>query len=384
MGGKVFDNYEMPDGSPPQVPRMSPELYQELIAEYQPRLEALFRNVIVPRDAPNKEDHGDIDFLVEGIRLSARDQELWKLTEGCLGAELRVARNQSQSFGIPHPNVAGAFVQVDVELSPGNGTLGAADLFEWTKFMKGDADLLQIIGIAHRPLGLTCNDRGLHVRLEQIEPYDKKKALLFLTRDPDAAMRFYGFAIEKHAAGFSSETELFDWVASGRFFSRTVFEQRIEKADDRSRQSKRPMYRRFVEEYMPNTNTDTSKPWSRDQVLREAIRTFDVEQEYAAMIASHEAKTAEEDLWIEIRASIPAKDKALAGAVRALRRWIVFDDGKPRIAEKPFAPEEYLVWSRCVGASDKKDVLAWVGLHWREVKSRDRVYQNGTSGAVRS
>jgi hypothetical protein len=87
--------------------------------------------------------------------------------------------------------------------------------------MKGDSDLLQIVGVSHRPLGLTCNDRGLHVRIAEIEPYNKKKALLFLTRDPDKMIKFYGMDVAKYWDGFTDEKDLFDWATSGRVLPRT-------------------------------------------------------------------------------------------------------------------------------------------------------------------
>jgi hypothetical protein len=373
MGGKVFDNIETATGGPPQVPRISPKLYEKMIAECQPKLERLFERVVVPRDAPCKKDYGDIDFLVEGIRSpSPGPQGLWETTRITLAAVLHVSRGQSQSFGIPHPEVPGAYVQVDVELSPGNGTSDGAELFEWTRFMKGDADLLQIIGIAHRPLGITCNDRGLHVRLKQIEPYDKKKALLFLTRDPDEAMRFYGLNTEKYREGFNSEVELFDWVAAGRFLSRDVFESRIERSDDRSRQLKRPMYRHFVEDYMPHSKQSIGNTWTRQQVVDEAIVAFDRRSEYGAMMDIHRAKEAEEDIWKEVKSVIPAEGKFLASVVRALRRWVIFRDGNPQIGHEPSAPEDYLAWSKFVSENHKSEVLAWVEKHWRDVKGREK------------
>lgn len=369
MGGKVFDHLNF------KVPRMSPDLYQRMIAEYQPKLEALFKRVVVPRDAPNKADHGDIDFLVGGTLVTTRGDDLWKLVEGILAADHREMRGQSQSYAVPHPNITCAYVQIDIELAPGEGTLGAADLFEWTQFMKGDADLLQIIGIAHRPLGLVCNDRGLHVRLEEIEPHDKQKALLFLTRDPDQAMRFYGLDTEKYRLGFTSETDLFDWVAEGRFFSSEVFKQRVEKSTDKSRQLKRPMYRHFVEDYMPAHDSVGKEIWKRQEVLREAIMHFDVQTEYNRKMAVHNAAEEEARLWLEIKAVLPANDKALKAASRALRRWVVFTNGRPIIDDRPMAfTQQHVRWSDHVGADNKEDVLQWVALNWREVKSRDRNY----------
>ncbi|KAF1928348.1 uncharacterized protein M421DRAFT_420892 [Didymella exigua CBS 183.55] len=378
MGGKVFDCLGL------RVPRMSPEVYQRMIAEVYPKLQQFFEKVVVPRDAPGKMDHGDIDFLVGGTR--PQDGYLWKLVQGALGAHHHKSQG-SHSFALPHPDIEGAHVQVDIELSLGDGLPGSWEWFEWTKLMKGDADLMQIIGIAHRPLGLTCTDQGLHVRLEQIEPYDKKEARLFLTRDPDKALRFYGLDVDKYFQGFSSETDLFNWVAGGRFFSLEVFAQRVEKADDRTRSAKRPMYRHFVEEYMPNVvKNNESKIWTRQEVLLESLKTFNVQAQYDEKMAKHDREEAEKKLWEEVKATIPATDKRLKAAVRALRRWVRFKNSKPAKLEHPLLPEQYLTWSKYVDQSNKSDVLEWVERNWQDLKSRDKAYQNtanaSSSGGV--
>lgn len=367
MGGKVFTKLGLAQ------PRISQELYERMIAECLPKLEEFFDNVVVPRDAPDKLDHGDIDFLVGGIFGLLRDEDLWKRIEGALAAEYRIARGNSQSYAVPHPDIENAYIQVDVELAPGDGTLAAADLFEWTRFMKGDADLLQIIGIAHRPLGLVCNDRGFHVRIEEIEPYNKKMALIFLTRDLVQAMEFYGFDVDKYHKGFESETEIFDWVARGRFFSPEVFEQHTEKADDRSRKRKRPMFRRFVDEYMPEQPKGGNKVWTRWEVLLEALRKFDVQDEYFHKISTHKHKEAEEALWEEIKDVLPLEGNPLKSTVETLRRWVIFENSRPVISNKPM-PADYPGWSQFIDEGNKADVLAWVTQEWQEVERHAQAY----------
>ena len=169
MGGLAFANVVTDNGKPPHVPRLSPDLYEQISADCQSKLATLFQRVVIPRDAPAKTDFGDIDFLVAGIQHSASKQDIWDAIKDVLDAPLHLHRGESHSFAIKHPQIEGAYVQVDVELCPGDGTPDVAELFEWTRFMKGDSDLLQILGISHRPLGLTCNDRGFYVRVEEIE-----------------------------------------------------------------------------------------------------------------------------------------------------------------------------------------------------------------------
>ncbi|KAF1918745.1 hypothetical protein BDU57DRAFT_511485 [Ampelomyces quisqualis] len=365
MGGKTFANVS--------VPRMSPAVYQRLSAECQAKLETLFDRVVVPRDAPGKADFGDIDFLVESIKdKTSTSSDLWTQVQTLLGAELYVHNGGSHSFAIPHPDILNAYAQIDVELSPGNDTPHGAELFAWTRFMKGDSDLLQILGIAHRALGILCNDQGLHIRIEQIEPYNKKKALLFLTRDPNAAMDFYGLDKPRYWAGFANETELFDWATGGRFFSPQVFEKRVEKNNDRARQAKRPMYRRFVEEYMPaHAEKNVETTWTREQVLEEAIEMFGMRAEYDAMMDEHYFKEAEEDLWKEVRGAVPVEGSSLVVALKGLRRWVTFENGGPQLATVPDLDDKP-AWTKLMAPGSKESLLSWVKENWEAAKALEK------------
>jgi hypothetical protein len=366
MGGKAFPQVH--------VPRMSLELYQRLSADCQTKLQTLFERVVVPRDAPAKADFGDIDFLVGGIRShTSPTSALWAEVKALLNADLHVQNGHSHSFAVPLPDEPEAYAQVDVELSPGDGTPDAAELFAWTAFMKGDSDLLQILGISHRALGIICNDRGMHVSVEEIAPYNKQKALLFLTRDPDKAMEFYGLDCSRYWTGFDNETDLFDWATSGRFFSPSVFESRVEKNNDRQRQSKRPMYARFVEKYMPaNAEKNNSRTWTRQEVLGEGLKMFDKQDEYNIMMEEHRFKEAEESLWQEVRSVVPVEsNSSLLFALKGLRRWVVFQNGEPRINTVPDLGDKP-AWSRLMALGSKDSLLAWVKEHWQEAKDAEK------------
>ncbi|KAF1941171.1 hypothetical protein EJ02DRAFT_455359 [Clathrospora elynae] len=372
MGGLAFANLSTGSGEPVDTPRMSPDLYKAISAQCQAKLETLFERIVIPRDAPAKANYGDIDFLVGAARQPVATSELWVATKKALEADLYLPRGESSSYAVPHPEIPGAHVQVDVELSPGDGTPDGAELFEWTRFMKGDSDLLQIIGISHRSLGLICNDQGLNIRVEEMEPYNKKKALLFLTRDPNKTMEFYGLDVAKFWAGFTDENDLFDWASSGRFFSHVIFERRVEKSNDRSRQAKRPMYQRFVKEYMlEHPEKGDTNTWTRQQVLQEALTVFDKQMEYDSMMEGHRVKEAEEKLWKDIRAAVPVQSNSLALIMKGLRRWVDFEEEHPRITPEPNLGEP-LIWSNFVSADNRDGVLEWVEENWEEVKALEK------------
>jgi hypothetical protein len=375
MGGKTFADI--------QVPRMLPSLYRRLSAEFQTKLETVFHHVTVPRDAPAKADFGDIDFLVEGIKFPLSPEvDIWIEVKELLDADLCHRNGGSHSFAVPHPEVAEAFVQVDVELCPGSDTPDGDELFSWTSFMKGDSDLVQILGISHRCLGVLCNDRGLHIRVEEIEPYNKKKAHLFLTRSPNKAIEFLGLETAKYWEGFRDETDLFDWATSGRFFSPTMFEKRVETSNDRSRKSKRPMYARFVEEYMPaHADKNASVTWTRQQVLEEAIEMFGKQAEYNVMIEEHNFKEAEEGLWQEIRNVVPVEGNSLTVAMKGLRRWVKFLNGEPHIADEPDL-EDKPMWTKLMALGSKESLLSWVKDHWQEAKVAEKARASAAKAAA--
>jgi hypothetical protein len=371
MGGNTFPNLT--------VPRMSPELYNRVLVECQSKLNTIFDRVVVPRDAPGKADYGDVDFLVQGHSKT----DIWDELKTLLGSELEQRNGGSTSFAIPHPEIAGAHVQIDVELSPGDSTPNGAALFEWTRFMKGDSDMMQIVGISHRTYGLTCTDTGFYVRVEQIEPYDKEKAKLFLTRDPNEAMKFYGLDTVKYWAGFSDETELFVWVSNGRFFAPAVFERRVEKSNDRSRQAKRPMYRRFVEDYMPaHAEKNASTIWTRQEVLEEAIKYFSKQTEYDEKIAEHMSRQNELALWGQIRTVLPIASKSSQDfALKSLRRWVFFQNGQPSIATEANL-DDPAIWTNLMAPGSLASLLIWVTDHWEEAKVLEKARANAAKSAA--
>jgi hypothetical protein len=376
MGGQAFAH--IVSNTPINVPRLSPDTYRQVADDLKLKLETLFYHVTIPRDAPGKPDYGDVDFLVEGIRDPENKSNIWVIVKSLLGAGLYVSPHH---FGIKHPSIPDAYVQVDVELSPGSDTKDGAELFEWTKFMKSDADLLQIVGVVHRSLGITCNDKGMHIRIEEVESYNRKKSMLFLTRDPDRAMDFYGYDKDKYHRGFESEAELFDWATNGRYFYWRVYEERDENSNDRSRMNKRAMFRRFVHEYMPScgkgamalSQPEDSEPDakaatpSRQEVLQEALRMFGKREAYNAIILEHKTKGVEEAIWLQINNSIPSENAARSSILKGLKRWVAFKDGRPYITEQPIATSTKLKWSDYVSNDTLPDVLAWIAENQEQV-----------------
>ncbi|KAI9460045.1 hypothetical protein F5148DRAFT_274148 [Russula earlei] len=72
MGGKAFVS-RLPHAT---FPRLSPAIYASLKSTLLPRLAPLFEYVDVPHEAPEKRDHGDVDFIVARPRAAVGHQEI--------------------------------------------------------------------------------------------------------------------------------------------------------------------------------------------------------------------------------------------------------------------------------------------------------------------
>jgi hypothetical protein len=361
MGGQLFATPGPNNERGLHVPRMSPSTYETLKAKFIEFFSEYFITVGVPREAPGKLDHGDLDIMVEGtkepnVRIAYFKEKL--------GAVRTHANGPTWSFAIPHPDMNDAFVQLDLhKCAPGN--------FEWEYFMNSYSDLWQILGFSFRSLGLTSNDKGLHLRIAEIDQSEKKRRMLFLTKDPREVLAFLGLDVEMFETGFESEEQLFRWIAESRFFHPDLLADPRDTANDRQRKKKRGQFKRFLEDWFPaNMQAEQSnKLWTREQVAAEALRTFGKQAEYDERIAESHLDLAETELWKKITVLLQNKGfgKARLGlALRALRRWTSISDGQLTIRNVPVL-EHWPRWIDQRGTMTDEDILNWIRLHWSEI-----------------
>jgi hypothetical protein len=69
-----------------------------------------------------------------------------------------------------------------------------------------------------RPFGLTVNDRGIHVRIPDIEAFDRKKSMVFLTDNPTQILDFIGLDPQIWFQKFASQDEMFEYASGCRLF----------------------------------------------------------------------------------------------------------------------------------------------------------------------
>ncbi|KAK7541525.1 hypothetical protein IWX49DRAFT_180513 [Phyllosticta citricarpa] len=374
MGGQAFkvDGFE--------APRIPTALYEDLKLRYAATLADFYDNVTCARAAVWKADHGDIDMLVEGPRPGVTPGRISEV----LGAKAYKDNGPVVSYAMPHPETAGAIVQLDVQLCP-QGYL------RWQQFQASNGDLGQIIGVIIRSMGLTATDKGLFVRIAEIESSDKKASMIYLTHDPDTHIEFLGLDGQKLREGFDSEEDLFHWVAGCRFLNRQSIIQEQdgpvegEKHNDRARRQKRGMYRAFVEDFMvSNPEVGNDCQWDRAKVLQEALEIFGRREEYDWKLAAYTEQQREKALWNAIREAIPRHGPSLKIIIRGLHRFVSVDNGELKLHETPVPEEEKTPWVRGLDQDGEKNILAWVGQNWETVRVKEKTHANAKKAPTSS
>ena len=364
MGGLVFSN-PGPRGEPSlKTPRLSPEIYTQLRNKYVEELKKYYASAIALKEVPGKADFGDIDLLVEQPKSSFTADQL----AGWLGAARYTVNGRLTSFAVAHPDADGLHAQLDVEVCP-------EGFIQWETFQNSYGDLWQILGVIIRDIGLTASDKGLHVRIPELEQVSRKGARMFLTTDPTETMQFLGLDAEKYNAGFTSIEDIYTWCAGCRFFNPLFYYDQPMSANDRRRKITRKMYRDFIDVWVPAHPRAGSKHrlWAREDILEDAIQTFNKSTEYDAIMKTQQLAQAEKELWSRIAAIIPFTGDAMSLVMRALKRWTDFSDAKPFIRAFPIVEYQSLpLWVSCFPAEEKECVLEWVQSHWERVRSLEK------------
>ena len=170
MGGKAFLS-QIPNAT---FPRLSPLIYASLKSTLLPRLTPLFQHVGVPHEAPEKEDHGDVDFIVTGPLTTPIGHEEIKhaLRASACIPSAQPDRAGTHNFALrlsdcvaPLPTDAApapeetreVYVQVDVNIRK--------DAHDWENVMifHSYGDLGMIMGRLAASVGLHLGELGLKV-----------------------------------------------------------------------------------------------------------------------------------------------------------------------------------------------------------------------------
>jgi len=335
-------------------------------------------------EAPGKETYGDVDTLVFG----PFDPAWADSGNGCpamaetlakaLGAKkfLRQRGNPTINFAIPWPGQDienktkdDKYIQLDVH------TCFSLVSFKWELFHAAHGDLWNIIGSTIRPFGLTVNNQGMYLRIPEIELYDRKRSMIFLTANPSEVLMFLGLDEDRWWRQFKSKEEMFKYATGCRMFwvkeadnldgaeedktpeAGATTTHDIEgqeggekgrkklKHNDRQRMAKRPIFKEWIDEFIPRCREGGifgTPRASREQIQQEAVADFGVKEEFNIRVKEWKLMKHQDDIRrVVIKGSIPIDgiDPSFrAAAIRTLQATIMegvkFEGVTPKAAMK--------------------------------------------------
>jgi hypothetical protein len=205
MGGHAFRNLH--------CPRISGDVYAKVKLHTTEALQTIFSHVTVPTEMPEKVDYGDIDFLVAGPLHSPASTTIdnfdWAGTVSAINFAFDTTHGRRghlnpgcMYFAIRAPGHEDEFwVQVDVKVC------FKTELFEWQKFELNYASNSKMIGSMVKPLGLTIDPEGLHIRVAEIEETNFPGSMVCVSKDPRDVLRITGLDRRILDAGFITKDE---------------------------------------------------------------------------------------------------------------------------------------------------------------------------------
>ena len=372
MGGRAFPDLH--------VPRMERQVYEQVKQTTLKILSARYVGATAMPEAPEKSDYGDVDLVIE--LPSSMPLPVQQVT---LDLDAKQSKNNHPiySFAVPLNNVGQglrSFAQVDIQVClPGD--------LAWTIFLHGWGDLGSILGSFNYGYGFTSKNDGFFVRIREQEAQNWSASQVFLSKDPELVMEFLELDKHRYHRGFESERQLFDWAVSSRLFKRKLVEKRRDNSEMRSRMEKRPMFRRFMSEYLPGLPDFTADTLdNRDTLTNAALQFFGKEGDFNVRRAKVLIENAEEHAWYVIKTTIltplaKLENKRLNEVVRALKRFVAFKNGEPYICDEPEMDAECQArFAFCITEADEvtSRLREWILKNWEEVKGRERERAKGS------
>ncbi|KZV86999.1 hypothetical protein EXIGLDRAFT_213374 [Exidia glandulosa HHB12029] len=272
MGGNAFA--ELAPGA--SFPRMSPDVYNALKATTLARLAPLYAHIAVPREAPGKDDYGDLDYIVaEPVREVTLD--LFKET---LGAVLAIDGGSTSNFAVHMPDAPpDTFVQVDVN------KCASVEEFERVVFFHAYGDLGMILGLIARSYGMSLGQNGLKIVVGAAD--DGEPPSFFLSADFLHIMRFYGLDMSPWTTGFASQRAVFDWVRSSRLFHPVCHRESTRRMHRRDARGMYLDFLQYVRDLEDSGAYDGVEQLVPADVVAQAKREFGKEEEYNAIVQTN-------------------------------------------------------------------------------------------------
>ena len=284
-----------------------------------------------------------------------------------LGAEAHQKAGRTNCFAIQLSEDDDRYFQLDIQ-SCKKGSL------EWASVIYGYGDIWHIIGSTVTRFDLAIDDSGLHARVKKIGGTNRKDCRLFLTSDPQEMMDFLGLDGLKYEKGFPTLDELFEWAVSMPYFRKNIFQKETTSADQQRIREKRPMYAKFVTEWLPRATTSNGQIEEHEtrvtpvddgkDLLNKALLRFQKRKDYERLVEDQRKVALKDAMWKKIARVLPLQGKEIGQAMVALKSRLRWNEGKPILREESNTSMESIP----ALDTDVLDqvLLPWIEKYWRE------------------
>lgn len=235
MGGNALANYETRRLTRDEYFKVADYVFDVLLHELnvEAKLIPAYRF---------KSDFGDADFILNSDELSSnwvgevikafdlKDNE-WAKNGDCL------------SIGVNN-------FQVDLITVPGKYVKSTIDYFSYN-------DLGNLIGRIGHKLGVKIGHRGSSIIVRPVGRDDHIIEEIEITTNFDEALDLLGLSVDEFRKGFDSLTDIYEYVASSKYFDPEIYALENRSYASRVRDKKRATYNGFmkwIEETKPKAN----------------------------------------------------------------------------------------------------------------------------------
>jgi hypothetical protein len=159
MGGKAFAASLLNA----RFPRLPTAIYENHKKRLLPVVQRYFRDVGVPVEAPEKVDHGDLDFLAHGpLAPDEKGDVDFESLQNALGAKVCIPMrgNRTSHFAVPFVDegmTGDDYLQVDVHVCEDEAE------FKRILFFHSYGDMGMLMGLVAKGVGLHMGTKGLEV-----------------------------------------------------------------------------------------------------------------------------------------------------------------------------------------------------------------------------
>ena len=234
MGGNVFKTYK--------TTRLDAKDYFDLTYDFD---SIFFDNFnfcpVLIKAYRKKESFGDADYLVDSSKLPENWIEKLKDTF-CLTPEQYSKNSNVISIGWRN-------FQFDLIVTAHEDMIASEFYFSYNDFGN-------LIGRIGHKLGIKIGHKGTSIVIRHKERADRRRNAIARSRLPVAALANIGLSLTRYAKGFDTLEEMFDYVASSKYFDREIYSLEHRSATSRIRDKKRATYNAFLKW------VDEKHPWS--------------------------------------------------------------------------------------------------------------------------